>query len=272
MCWKPFRIRRTPLAALLLVALLGAPAIASAQIAVLGNPVEERTAAPGTSYVGTIVVKNLTDRPQPARIYQSDYSFFSDGTSHFDPPGSVGRSNAAWVTPSTSSIIIPPSGEMTVAYTVRVPAVDTLRGTYWSTIMVEGAPNVPHATSSRQMGLGTVMRYAVQLATHLSSSGSNKVGFAKQRFITQENGTESLELEVTNTGERGYRPLVWAELYDVKGTLLARRQQQRGLLYPGTSIKQTFDLGKLPHGAYKAIVFADTGDDTVVAAQYKVSF
>ncbi len=264
------RVRGIPFCGCLLLAISAGPIVASAQIAVIGSTVEERTASPGSSYVGTIVVKNLTDQPQSVHIYQSDYTFFSDGTSHFDPPGTVGRSNASWVTPSTGSILIPPRGEMTVAYTVRVPAVDTLRGTYWSTIMVEGAVNAPRAPGARQVGLGTVMRYAVQLATHLDNAGTNKILLDKQRVMSKPDGVQSLELQVTNTGQRGFRPLLWVELYDARGALIVRRQQQRGLLYPGTSIIQTFDLGKPAHGAYKAVVFADTGNDTVVAAQYKL--
>ena len=75
-----------------------------------------------------------------------------------------------------------------------------------------------------------------------------------------------------NDSEKGYRPRVWVELYDATGSLRVRAKQQRGLLYPGTSIKQIFGLGKLPSGSYKALVFADTGDEPVFAAEYKLSF
>jgi len=248
------------------------PVRAWAQISVVGNNVEERTAAPGDTYVGTIVVKNLTAESQPVRIYQTDYSFFADGTSHFDAPGSLGRSNASWITPSTGSIIVPPSGETTIAYTVRVPSTETLRGTYWSTIMVEGAVNPPRQKADRQVAIGTVMRYAIQIATHLSDATAATVVFEKQRIVVATDSTRSMELEVRNDSEKGYRPLVWVELYDATGSLRVRAKQQRGLLYPGTSIKQIFGLGKLPSGSYKALVFADTGDEPVFAAEYKLSF
>jgi hypothetical protein len=253
--------------------ILSAPLPVRAQISVVGNSVEEKTAAPGDTYVGTIVVKNLTAETQPVRIYQSDYSFFADGTSHFDPPGSQGRSNARWITPATGSVIIPPSGEMTVAYTVRVPAINTLHGTYWSTLMVEGAVNPPHQTGVQQLAIGTVMRYAIQVATHLNDEAGATVILEKERALTSSrDSTRSLELEVRNSSDMGYRPLIWVELYDASGALRGRVQQQRGLLYPGTSIKQTFVLGKLPPGAYKAVVFADTGDEVVFATQYKLTF
>jgi hypothetical protein len=248
------------------------PVCARAQISVVGNNVEERAAAPGDTYIGSIVVKNLTPVPQPVRIYQSDYTFFADGTSHFDAPGTLGRSNAAWITPSTGSIIVPPSGETTVAYTVRVPSNDTLRGTYWSTIMVEGAVNPPRQNAGRQVAIGTIMRYAIQIATHLSDETAATVVLEKQRVLLAPDSTRSIELEVRNNSEKGYRPLIWVEVYDAGGSLRVRAKQQRGLLYPGTSVKQLFNLGKLPAGSYKAIVFADTGDEPVFATEYKFSF
>ena len=254
------------------VALCATPLRATAQIAVIGNVVDEHTAASGQRYDGTIVVRNLTPRPQPVRIYQTDYRFFADGTSHFDSAGSTPRSNARWVTPGARSLTIPPSSDVTLTYVVQVPVVDSLRGTYWSAIMVEAAPTAPPATGVRQLGIGSVIRYAVQVATNMPTVGSRKVSLTKVAFAADTAGTRRLDVIVQNTGDRAYRPALWVELYDAAGTLRARLERQRGLLYPGTSVKQSFTFGVLPAGSYKALFFADTGDDTVVAAQYKLAF
>ncbi|MEO7455762.1 MAG: hypothetical protein ABIY52_05825 [Gemmatimonadaceae bacterium] len=248
------------------------PGLAGAQIAVVGSTVEEHNAAPGQSYEGTILVRNLTTTPQSVRIYKSDYLFFANGTSHFDDPATTPRSNANWVKPSASSIVVPPSGEIVVGYTISVPMADTLRGTYWSAIMVEGAPSAPPAAASKQVGIGAVVRYAVQLATHLPTAGSRKVVFENNTLATDSTGHRVLELDVLNSGERAYRPKLWAELYDAAGVLRGRSEQQRGLLFPGTSLKQRFVFDVLPAGSYKAVVFADSGDDSVFAAQYKLVF
>ena len=256
---------------LIALALLTASSAAPAQIAVVGNTVEERIGAPGESYTGTIVVRNLTQQDQPVRIYQTDYQFFADGTSHFNDPGTTARSNAKWITPTVRSLLVPPSSEMTVSYTVRVPAGDSLMGTYWSAIMVEGAPTEAGRSSGGrpQVGVGAVMRYAVQVATHIRSTGSRKVEFANTKFITDTaTQQQTFELEVKNAGERAYRPALWIEVYDQSGTLKANARQERGLLYPGTSLKQVFQLGKLAPGTYRAVVFADSGEDAVFASQF----
>lgn len=257
-----------------LLALAFAPSAARAQIAVVGSTVEERTATAGESYVGTIVVRNPTQQDQPVRIYQTDYLFFADGTSHFNDPGTSPRSNAPWITPTVRSLLVPPQSEMTVTYTVKVPAADSLSGTYWSVIMVEGAPNEAGRSSGGrpQVGVGSVMRYAVQVATHLQASGSRKVSFANSKFLANPDSTQSFELDVLNAGERAYRPALWIEVYDAEGQLKASGRQERGLLYPGTSLKQVFALGRLPAGTYRAVVFADSGEDAVFASQYTIRF
>lgn len=255
-----------------LIALLPAISTARAQIAVLGNTVEEHVATPGESYIGTIVIRNPTTVSQPVRVYQTDYSFQADGTSRFEAPNSTRRSNARWITPSTGSVVLPPSGEITISYVVKVPAADSLSGTYWSSIMVEAAPSAAPAASRDKVSLSAVLRYAVQISTQIRETGKRSVTFSKQRFLTEKDGTQSLFVDVVNNGERAYHPLLWVELYDSAGVLKNRIKQQRGLLYPGTSLRQTFALGNLPHGAYKAVVFADIGEDEISAGQYQLKF
>lgn len=253
-----------------------APAAARAQIAVLSSTVEEKTAAPGEKYTGTIIVSNQSAQPQVARIYQTDYRFASDGTAHYDDAGTSARSNASWITPQASRIVVPANSQVSVPYSVAVPLGDSLRGTYWSLIMVEGAPAEPGAPANDgakpAVAIGAVMRYAVQLATHIRDSGSRTVQFASPDAAKGANGAAALDLDVTDTGERGFRPTLWVEVYDAQGTLRAKAKQSRGLLYPGTSLHQHFDLGTLPTGTYKAVVFADTGEDAVFAAQYTINY
>lgn len=268
---------RRRLARWCLVVALGAgtttlPATAGAQVGVVGSSVEEHDAVPGERYEGTIVLRNYSTQPQPIRIYQTDYRFSADGTSHFDSAGTLARSNARWLTPSVGSIVVPPSSDVTLGYVVAVPAVDSLRGSFWSALMIEGAPSAAPPAGARQMALGSVLRYAVQVATHLRTPGSRRVKLTKHGFAPDSAGSPTLEMDVENAGERAYRPLLWVELYDAAGALRARVERQRGLLYPGCSLRQRFTFARQPAGEYKAVIFADTGDETVLATQYRLTF
>lgn len=116
------------------------------------------------------------------------------------------------------------------------------------------------------------MRYAIQLATHIRNSGTRTVKFDTPVAAKTAAGLATLDVDMTNSGERGYRPNLWVEVYDAQGVLKAKGKQQRGLLYPGTSLHQHFDLGALPAGTYKAVIFADTGEDSVFATQYTINY
>jgi hypothetical protein len=271
MLMRSLRLTRYAIAA----ALLAAPVVSHAQIAVLSSTVEERVAAPGEKYSGTIVLSNPTAQPQMARIYQTDYQFSADGTSAFDDAGSTARSNATWVTPQSTRIEVPANSQLAVSYSVTVPKSDSLRGTYWSVIMVEGLPNdagaKAAASAKPSVQLPAVIRYAIQVATHISFSGSRAVKFI-DATAKHVDGKATLDVDVHDAGDRAYRPTMWVEVYDAQGTLRAKAKQSRGLLYPGSSLRQHFELGALPAGTYKAVVFADSGDDSVFAAQYTITF
>jgi hypothetical protein len=268
---------RFPLRSLLSAAIGGAlllvPVMARGQISVLSSTVEEHEAAKGETYSGRIVISNTSNTPQAVRIYQTDYKFNADGTNAYDDPGTTPRSNATWVTPQTQRVVVPPRSEVTVPYSVKVPTSDSLSGTYWSAIMVEAAESSPTASASRpQLGIGSIIRYAVQVATHIGTTGKRVVRFEKPLAIHMPNGNAALDVDVISSGDRAARPKLSVEIYDAQGVLKGKAKQDRGLLYPGTSLKQHFEFGALPPGTYRVIVFADTGDPKVLAAQYTVTY
>jgi len=256
------------------LALIVAATRLPAQISVLSSTVEERISAPGEGYAGRITIQNTGSTAEAVRLYQTDYAFKADGTSSFDAVGKQERSNAAWISLQSPQVTVMPGTTVIVPYSVNVPASGGLRGSFWSVIMVEGATKPAAATSAPgkvELGLGTVVRYAVQVATHIGESGTRSVKFTKAG-VASGDSTSAIELDVSDVGERAYRPVLRVELYDADGALLAQKKQARGLLYPGSSLRQHFDFGKLPTGTYKAVIFADTGEDTVYASQYTVRF
>jgi hypothetical protein len=257
------------------------PGAAGAQVAVMSPAVEEREVRPGEQYHGTIVVQNTTAEPQEARIYQTDYRFVADSGTHYDEPGGQQRSNARWISFSPSRLVIPPRAQAIVTYRVDVPSApaSALAGTYWSIIMAQAVPkgsreSTAPAGAKREVrvGIQTTIRYAVQLVTHIAGSGSSRAEFVRPQVITKAGGAKALTFAFANTGERAYRPQLRLELYSEQGGLVGTVTSTRGLLYPGTSVRQEFDLGAVRPGRYKALVIADTGLDDVFAAQYTLTF
>jgi hypothetical protein len=258
--------------ALILFVVLAAPRAAAAQLTVLGSGVEEHPARPGETYSGTLRVRNDGAESAEARIYQTDYTFAADGTTRYGTPGSLPRSNARWITFSPAQLRIPPGGEAVVGYVVSVPADEALGGAFWSMLMVEGiAPGSAASTEASararvQVGVRPTVRYGVQIATAIGSAAP-RVAFSNARAYEGGRG-KVLELDLTNAGETAYRPEIRVELFDAAGRAAGTFTSRRGLLYPGTSLRQRFELGALPAGSYQAMVVADAGGDQVYGAQY----
>lgn len=255
----------------LVLALLALASPAAAQLSVVGNGVEEHQVLPGASYSGTIRVRNAGAAPEDARVYLTDYTFTAAGESSYGEPGRLPRSNAAWIRYSPAQVRIAPGGEATIGYTITVPA-GAAPGSFWSMLMVESV-QPPAAMAARrgarvQLSVGVAVRYGVQIATTVPGAAT-RAEFAGARAVAVPTG-KRLEFDLLNAGAVAFRPTLRLELYDEAGTPVGTFTAERGLLYPGTSLHQGFDLGQLASGSYQALITADTGGDEVFAGQYRV--
>ncbi len=253
----------------------------AAQVSIIGELSQDREAPPGGSYDGEILVRNDSREPQEAKIYQTDYAFSFDGTNRYDTPGSLPRSNARWVRFSPDYVVIPALSTATVNYTVSVPADSTgklLGGTYWSMLMVEGiSKESPESALGREkkraeMGVRQTLRYGIQIATTISGTGKKSIRFIASKLLKEPGGAVALQVDLEDDGTLGFRPEVYAEIFDSKGGSRGKFPGHMFRMYPGTSVRQTIALGKLPPGSYKALVVVDAGGEDVFGAQYTLQF
>ncbi len=245
---------------------------AAAQIVVRSATIQEREVTRGQSYTGTVAIENGTDAPARVRLYLTDYTFTADSGSRFTRPGSLPRSNAHWVALGASEIVIPPHVTTPTTYNVRVPANDSLTGSYWTVLMVESVPGgASRAAQRNEVTLSTVLRYAVQIVSHVGGASDRAFAILAPAVTTTDDGTSVLQLDLRNDGRRATRLTVRGELYDDAGTKRGQFEQVRGLIYPGASVRQRMDFGKLPAGRFKILVTLDAGDDALFASQYTFS-
>lgn len=248
---------------------------AHAQISVQGKTIRESDARPGDTYSGSFVIVNSSSEPQEAKLYQTDYFTSADGTNSYGPAGASSRSNGKWVSFSGSSIILPPQSSREIAFSVAVPADQALAGTYWSMVMVEGVPRTSAESSQPfrtqptvQAAVVTRIRYAVQVVTHVGPATKPEARFAAPTVRATKEGSKVLAFDVLNAGIRSFAPSFTLELYSEDGARVKSAAAIREITYPGTSLRQQFDLGALPTGTYRALVTMDAGHDAVFGAQY----
>jgi hypothetical protein len=261
---------------LIIVSLLFLPLLGRAQVGIVNGLTQEKVCKPGEAFQGFITVRNYGAAAEDVRIYQTDYSFTFDGKSYYDPPGNAGRSNASWTTTGQNQLTIPGSSQVDLRYAVKVPDDPSLIGTYWSVIMVEVLPKTEAAPPGApqkepSLGITQVMRYAVQIVTHIGDTGSRKLEFVGMELL-QETGQKTFQVDVQNTGERWLRTYSRLEIYNLKGDLVGKFEGERLRTYPGTSTRFKFDVSHVMEGRYKALVVLDNKDSYVFGAQYTLDF
>ncbi len=248
-----------------LLSVLAWSSASHAGVALVSDMTQEKVAQSGESYRGALTLSNGADVPAEAKIYQTDYTFSSDGSNQFGAPGQSARSNANWISLSRDVIVIPPKGTETVEFEVRVPPTKGMTGTYWSMIMVEpinsnsqeSAADLPERTTR----ITQVTRYGVQVVTHIGNTGDSGLAFDNPALI-KEDGGRLFVIDVTNTGQRFLNPRLWLELYSNTGSPVGKFETTRARLYPDTSVRFKFDLNQAPSGHYLGLVVADgTGDN-----------
>jgi len=267
----------------ILLALLAAVLLAGelrAQVFVLGDLSQDRDARPGETYEGRILLRNGSSEPAEAKIYQTDYLFFRDGKNIYGEPGSAERSNSGWITYNPSRVILPARSTVTVEYRVAVPlnsGTTQLNGSYWSMLMVEGigkqSPESSLGEPDKQtLGVAQVLRYGVQIATHIAGTGDRAVRFLETKLVKEETGEHYLQVDIENSGDLWMRPDVYVEVFDTDGASRGRHPGSAFRMYPGTSVRQRIAIPELPSGEYKALVVVDAGGDDAFGAQYTLRF
>lgn len=222
----------------------------------------------GETYQGTIVLRNPTDTDQQVKIYQKDYLYNYKGENFYGEPGEDSRSNAEWISLGSQQLTLDPHEKRTITYTVDVPDDETLTGTYWSMIMVEGSPKSP---SEKKSGASIIQntRYAVRIDTNIGGTGTRKIRIIDSQLKKTDQGL-SFQLNVKNTGERYLAPIVVLEVYDKKGETIGRFKTQKFSLHPGCSVGYLVSLPELESGNYPAMLYIDNLDQYVWGTQVEL--
>jgi hypothetical protein len=260
----------------LLVIILASPLVSVSQgVGVYNGLTKVRDVGVGETYTDVIILKNTGEMPEEVRLYQSDFSFTSDGKKSFDKPGQLDRSNSNWITFSPSRVTIPPSTITEIKVTIRVPNNRILCGTYWSMIMVELVPRITEDIDTLkkqniQFGINQIMRYGVQIITNINDTGRRDIKFLNSKVI-KENESKILQVDVENTGERWLRPYLWVDIYTSDGQRVGKFEGEQWRIYPGTSVRFRVDLSTVPEGKYNALVVVDNRDEYVFGIQYSLN-
>lgn len=263
---------RTLLSLLLFLAL---PFITEASVEVIGSLKHVHTVNPGDVIKGQIQIQNNDATDQEVRIYQTDFLYNLQDQTFYDEPGANKRTNANWIDYSPKTVILKSKEVRNIDYEITVPKNDSLCGTYWSVIMIEGVTPID-VNQKGELSIRTVTRYAVQVVTDMNNKGKGSLKFMEPTLIqgdTKDNKKVFLAVDLQNDGDHYIAPEVNIELYDQDGKSVKTISAPKRGLYPMTSTRFRLDLEGVPSKkTYTAMIVAAGQDSDVFGLEYTLYF
>lgn len=247
------------------------PKLSSGSIEVLGSLKHLSRGNPGDTIRGEIKLHNSESTDQEVKIYQTDLLYNFEDYTFYDDPITHERSNAFWIQYSPKTVIVKSDENRFIQYEIIIPDIDTLVGTYWSVLMIEGVnPIEPDQTG--ELNISTVTRYAIQMVTEINEKGIGELTFLNPTLIN-EGDKLFLAVDIVNTGQHYISPVVSMELFDESGKSIAIIQSPKKGLYPKTSSRFRLDLKGIENKkTYQGLIIADGNGEDVFGLEYVLYF
>ena len=246
----------------------------SAQIAITNEMSHYDVSFPGQTVYGSIKIQNIGTKNERVSLYQKDYLYHADGSNIFGNPGLDARSNAKWVALSQNEVLIAPDKEVEIPYSIKIPSDATLKGAYWSLVMVQSVTNSvlnPDKPPENSLGVQTGTRFGVQIITAIGDTGEGKITFSNPKII-HDDDTYGLQVDLENSGDRFLKAGIYVDLYSANGDYQGRFVGEKRSLLPGTSVRSSIMFPKKEAGRYKAQVVADCGGNDLFGVMYSLTF
>ncbi|EKD30652.1 MAG: hypothetical protein ACD_77C00499G0002 [uncultured bacterium] len=247
------------------------PLSSIASVEVLGSLKYVHNGKPGDVITGEIKIQNNDNTEQEVKVYQTDLLYNLEENTFYDEPGSHRRSNAPWIQFSPKTVILKAKEIRTIQYEITLPKTDTLNGTYWSVIMVEGVvPIDPNQKGN--LSIRTVTRYAIQVISEIADKGRGELKFLEPTLISEGNNL-FLAIDLVNNGDHYIAPEISIEVFDDAGVSVKIVTIARKGLYPSTSSRFKFDLEGLPAKKnYQLMIIAAGQENDVFGLEYTLYF
>lgn len=247
------------------------PVLSIASIEVVGSLKHVHNGLPGDTLRGEIRLHNSEAIDQEVRIYQTDLLYNYEDYTFYDDVVSHDRSNANWIQYSPKTVIVKANENRFIQYEIVIPESDSLIGTYWSILMVEGVnPIDPEQTG--ELNISTVTRYAIQMVSEINIIGKGELTFLNPTLL-REGENLFLAVDIVNTGQHYIAPDVSIELFDDAGQSVKRITAPKKGLYPKTSARFRLNLeGITSEKTYQSLIIADGKNEDVFGIEYVLYF
>jgi hypothetical protein len=214
---------------------------------------------PGDHQQIKISLVNEKENPELINFKLCDYACNAEGEHFFEEPSSsFQRSNSQWIHLSKNRVTLQPKETSDYFLTIKIPQDPSLKGSYWSVILVEPENPINTIGDTKGFQLNIKMRFAYHVITTINE-GTAKIQIL-QAQIKQIDDKNQLCIDVKNIGDVYLNPKMTLKLFNNSGKLEKTLLGQTERLYPGNSQRYFVDGEGLKGKKYTAFFLLDNGD------------
>lgn len=211
---------------------------------------------------GEIVLINGTNMEQRVRFMINEAIFYCNENRIFTEKNPHAQSSSEWVENGVSERLLLPNERYVHRFKIKIPADKSLKGSFWSVMMVYVENPIKEEMLNNSIGLNTKIRYAVGLLTNVNGFDQPNLDFEQVQF-DEKSGRKALGVKMRNDGAFIEGVRLSLEVYDANGKKVKVLETDRNLVFPGVCKDYIIDISDLPEGQYQCLLLAETREEFV---------
>ncbi|MDT0643955.1 hypothetical protein RM553_14045 [Zunongwangia sp. F363] len=236
---------------------------AFSSVVILNGLTHTYSGRPGDYIQGELVLMNTTDREQRITFRLNDVLFSCGTTRVFSENTSHDQSSKTWFEGSLMDKVLLPREKYIYKYSIHIPKNSTLKGSFWSALMIEVEKPVKEERLTANIDLNTKIRYAVGLITNVNQFSEISLDFENIEMVRDTLKNNMLEINLFNASRFVEGVRLSLEVYDAKGEKVLEKNSERPMVFPNMCKEFVLDINDLEKGDYECILIADSRKEFV---------
>lgn len=242
---------------ILIIALLLFVNMTYSSVVVINGLTHIYSGVSGDKMRGEIILLNTSNEEQRVSFDLNDALFSCTENRIFSNSQTHHQSSLEWFDGSLMDKVLDPKEKYVFRFSINIPKDQTLRGSYWTSIMIDVEKPIKKDKLSKNIGLNTKVRYAIGLLTNVNSYDEVKLDFEKMD-VDKAGNNKNLKVKIANQNLFIEGVKLSLEVYDAEGKNILESSTDRNMVFPGFCKEYSIDISKLPKGNYECLLVADS--------------
>ena len=216
----------------------------------------------GDAIQGEVILVNTSDKSQRVRFELNEAIFSCSSSRVFTEGNPHQRSSSLWFESDLMEKTLAPREKYSYRFTIHIPNDRSLRGSFWTALMVTVERPIREETLRNGIDLNTKVRYAVGLLTNVNEYDEVNLDFAQVDLAKDTlQFQKALNIQIRNEGTFIEGVELVLEVYDIQGRKITEFTTDRNMVFPGVCKNYLLDISNLPPGEYQCLLLADARDE-----------